>query len=88
MLSVDAGKVVLRSRRGTERGPAFPEIVAGAAQLPDTTALDSEAVIYVHGRIDFAAAKSRALSTRDRECRLAEDLPTKAAALTLCGRLG
>lgn len=33
-VSVDAGTVVLRSRRGTQMGPAFPEIVAGAAQLP------------------------------------------------------
>jgi hypothetical protein len=32
--------VVLRSRRGTEMAPAFPEIVAGAAQLPDATAMD------------------------------------------------
>ena len=31
-------RVVLR--RDTEMGPAFPEVVAGAAQLPDATALD------------------------------------------------
>ncbi|MDH6626079.1 ATP-dependent DNA ligase [Streptomyces sp. LBL] len=40
MVSVDAGRVVLRSRRGTEMGSAFPEVVAGAAQLPDATAMD------------------------------------------------
>ena len=40
LVSVDAGRVVLRSRRGTEMLPAFPEIGAGAAQLPDATALD------------------------------------------------
>ena len=40
LVSVDARKAVLRSRRGTEMGPAFPEIVAGAAQLLGTTALD------------------------------------------------
>lgn len=34
---VDAGRVVLRSRRDTEIAPAFPDIVAGAAQLPDAT---------------------------------------------------
>ena len=60
MLSVDAGKVVLRSRRGAEMGPAFPETVAGAAQLPDATALDCEAVIYVHGQIDFAPPRRHA----------------------------
>ncbi|MGA4966919.1 MULTISPECIES: ATP-dependent DNA ligase [Streptomyces] len=35
LISVDAGRVVLRSRRGTEMAASFPEIVAGAAQLPD-----------------------------------------------------
>jgi ATP-dependent DNA ligase len=40
MVSVDAGRVVLRSRRGTEMGPAFPEVVAGAVLLPDATVLD------------------------------------------------
>ncbi|MEN8651648.1 hypothetical protein ABCR94_13720 [Streptomyces sp. 21So2-11] len=40
LVSVDTGRVVLRSRRGTEMGPAFPEIVAEAVQLPDATALD------------------------------------------------
>jgi hypothetical protein len=40
LVSADAGKVALRSRRGTDMGPAFPEIVAGAGQLPDATALD------------------------------------------------
>lgn len=40
LVSVDAGRVVLRSRRGSEMAPALPEIVAGAAQLADATALD------------------------------------------------
>jgi ATP-dependent DNA ligase len=40
LVSADSGKVALRSRRDTEMGPAFPEIVTGAAQLPDATALD------------------------------------------------
>ncbi|MFD9435905.1 hypothetical protein [Streptomyces sp. NPDC060002] len=40
LVSVEAGQVVLRSRRGTEMGPSFPEVVAGAVQLPDMTALD------------------------------------------------
>ncbi|MGW2283526.1 ATP-dependent DNA ligase [Streptomyces phaeochromogenes] len=39
-LSVDAGQVVLPSRRGTQMAPALPEVVAGATQLPDATALD------------------------------------------------
>lgn len=40
LLSMDAGRVVLRSRRGTEMGPSFPEIVVGTGQLPDATAPD------------------------------------------------
>jgi ribosomal protein L34 len=34
LMSVDAGRVVLRSRRGTEMAPAFPEVVAGAERHP------------------------------------------------------
>ncbi|MCT9143023.1 DNA ligase-like domain-containing protein [Streptomyces violarus] len=40
LVSVDAGRVVLRSMRGTEMEPTSPEVVAGAAQLPDATSLD------------------------------------------------
>ncbi|KOV71646.1 MULTISPECIES: hypothetical protein [unclassified Streptomyces] len=39
-VSVEAGHIVLRSRRGTNLLPAFPEVRAGCAQLPDATALD------------------------------------------------
>src|SRR4051794_13439656 len=35
LVSVVVGRVVLRSRRGTEMASAFPEVVAGAVQLPD-----------------------------------------------------
>ncbi|MEU3491233.1 ATP-dependent DNA ligase [Streptomyces massasporeus] len=59
LLSVDAGKVALRSRRGTEMGPAFPEIVAGAAQLPDATALDGELVVWEEGRLAFERLQNR-----------------------------
>ncbi|MDT0487254.1 MULTISPECIES: ATP-dependent DNA ligase [Streptomyces] len=45
LVSVDAGQVVLRSRRGTEMRPSFPEVVAGAVHLPDATALDGELVV-------------------------------------------
>ena len=44
-MSVDAGRVVLRSRRGTEMAASFPEIVAGIVQLPDATAFDGELVV-------------------------------------------
>ncbi|MFJ6054650.1 hypothetical protein [Streptomyces sp. NPDC092307] len=37
--------MVLRSRRDAEIALAFPDIVAGAAQLPDATALDGELIV-------------------------------------------
>lgn len=37
---------MLRSRRGTQMGPAFPEIVVGTAQLPDKSALDGELIVW------------------------------------------
>jgi ATP-dependent DNA ligase len=46
LVSVDAGQVVLRSRRGTEMGPSFLEVVAGAVHLPDATSLDGELVVW------------------------------------------
>ncbi|MFE7814044.1 hypothetical protein ACFU5P_19210 [Streptomyces sp. NPDC057433] len=45
LASVDAGQVVLRSRRGTGIGPAFAEVMAGAEQLPDATTLVGELVV-------------------------------------------
>ena len=46
LFSVDAGRVMLRSRRGTGMAPAFPEIVAVSGQLPDATALEGELVVW------------------------------------------
>ncbi|MFF2205477.1 hypothetical protein [Streptomyces sp. NPDC058145] len=40
LLSWDAHRLPLRSRRGTDLEPSFPELRAGAEQLPDATALD------------------------------------------------
>jgi ATP-dependent DNA ligase len=41
------GRVLLRSRQGTDMTPAFPEIRAAAlAQLPADTGLDGELVVW------------------------------------------
>ncbi|MFD8262953.1 hypothetical protein ACFV19_29500 [Streptomyces griseoluteus] len=54
------GRVVLRSRRGTEMLPAFPEIGADAAQLPDAAALDGELVVWdTAGRLTFEQLQNR-----------------------------
>lgn len=40
--------------------PAFPEIEAGAAQLPDATALDGELVVWdAAGRLAFERLQNR-----------------------------
>ncbi|CAM5441753.1 hypothetical protein GCM10010256_74030 [Streptomyces coeruleorubidus] len=51
--------MVLRSRRGTELGRAFQEVVADAAQLPDATALDGELVMWEEGRLAFERLQDR-----------------------------
>ncbi|MFI1414981.1 hypothetical protein ACH4Y0_34380 [Streptomyces sp. NPDC020707] len=59
-LSVDDGHVVLRSRRSTQMGPAFPEIVAGGVQLPNATALDGELIVWnTDGRLAFEQLQNR-----------------------------
>ncbi|MFF8932515.1 hypothetical protein ACF1AO_35245 [Streptomyces longwoodensis] len=59
-VSVDAGQVALRSRRGTEMGPAFPEIVTGTVQLPDATAMDGELIVWdAAGRLAFERLQNR-----------------------------
>ncbi|WP_406363813.1 ATP-dependent DNA ligase (plasmid) [Streptomyces sp. NBC_00715] len=59
LLSVDEGKVELRSRRGTDLRAAFPEIVSGTAQLRDGTALDGELVVWEKGRLAFERLQHR-----------------------------
>jgi ATP-dependent DNA ligase len=56
LVSVDARRVVLRSRRGSDMGPA----VAGTAHLPDQTALDGELVVWdAAGRLAFERLQNR-----------------------------
>ncbi|WP_329600096.1 hypothetical protein OIE43_43825 [Streptomyces pseudovenezuelae] len=58
-MSVDQSQVVLRSRRGTQMAAAFPEVVAGAGQLPDATAFDGELVVWENGRLAFERLQER-----------------------------
>ncbi|WP_455755075.1 ATP-dependent DNA ligase [Streptomyces massasporeus] len=83
LLSVDAGKVALRSRRGTEMGPAFPEIVAGAAQLPDATALDGELVVWEEGRLAFERLQNRLQRRGAGAARAADEAPAHFVAFDL-----
>ncbi|WP_260470428.1 ATP-dependent DNA ligase [Streptomyces sp. RP5T] len=81
LLSVDAGQVVLRSRRGTEMLPAFPEIRAGARQLPDATALDGELVVWdAAGRLAFEQLQLRLHRRGAGATRVAEEWPAHFVA--------
>lgn len=54
--------------------------VAGQAALPPGTVLDGEAVVWVDGRLDFAAAQARGNSTMRRASALAAEYPASYAA--------
>ncbi|MFH9067540.1 ATP-dependent DNA ligase [Streptomyces coeruleorubidus] len=83
LVSVAAGQVVLRSRRGTEMAPAFPEVVAGAAQLPDATALDGELVVWEAGRLAFERLQDRLARRGAGAARAAAEWPAHFVAFDL-----
>ncbi|WP_330323494.1 ATP-dependent DNA ligase [Streptomyces pseudovenezuelae] len=84
LVSFDAGQVVLRSRRGTEMGPSFPEVVAGAVQLPDATALDGELVVWdAAGRLAFERLQNRLQRRGAGAARAAEEWPAHFVAFDL-----
>ncbi|MFJ8596931.1 ATP-dependent DNA ligase [Streptomyces sp. NPDC093598] len=81
---VDAGRVVLRSRHGTQMGPAFAEIVAGAVQKPDATAFDGELVVQdAAGRLAFARLQNRLARRGGGAVRAAEEWPAHFVAFDL-----
>ncbi|WP_367318110.1 ATP-dependent DNA ligase [Streptomyces sp. HUAS ZL42] len=83
LFSVDAGRVVLRSRRGTELAPAFPEVGAAATQLPDATALDGELVVWEEGRLAFERLQNRLQRRGAEAARLAAEWPVHFVAFDL-----
>ncbi|MEU2565060.1 hypothetical protein ABZ626_37905 [Streptomyces longispororuber] len=82
-LSIDAGHVVLRSRNGTQMAPAFPEIVAAAAQLPDASALDGELIVWESGRLAFERLQDRLRRRGAAAARAAEEWPAHFVAFDL-----
>ncbi|MGW7260631.1 ATP-dependent DNA ligase [Streptomyces sp. NPDC054834] len=81
---VDEGRVVLRSRRGTEMGSAFPEVVTGAVQLPDATAMDGELVVWdAAGRLAFERLQNRLARRGSGAVRAAEEWPAHFVAFDL-----
>jgi ATP-dependent DNA ligase len=54
------GRVLLRSRQGTDMTGSFPEIRAAAVeQLPGDTGLDGELVVWEQGRLAFERLQQR-----------------------------
>ncbi|MEU9313409.1 hypothetical protein [Streptomyces sp. NPDC048256] len=53
------GRVLLRSRRGADMTPSFPEIRAAAAQLPGDTGLDGELVVWESDWLAFECLQQR-----------------------------
>ncbi|RNG33518.1 ATP-dependent DNA ligase [Streptomyces botrytidirepellens] len=83
LLSVDAGRIVLRSRKGTDLVPAFPEIRSASTQLPDATALDGELVVWESGRLAFERLQGRLHRRGTGAARLAAQWPAHFVAFDL-----
>ncbi|MEV6533695.1 ATP-dependent DNA ligase [Streptomyces sp. NPDC051639] len=83
LLSVDAAREQLVSRRGTDLRAAFPEIVAGAAQLADGTAVDGEIVVWEDGRLAFERLQHRMQRRGSSAARAAEQWPAHFVAFDL-----
>lgn len=83
LLSQDAGRLVLRSRQGTDLAPRFPELRSGAVQLPDATALDGELVVWEGGKLAFERLQGRLQRRGAGVNRLAEQWPAHFVAFDL-----
>ncbi|NEB42228.1 DNA ligase [Streptomyces sp. SID14515] len=71
--------VTLYARSGRVVTSHWMDLAVAAMQLPAGTTLDGEAVIWKNGKVDFAAAKSRAASTITRARALAAQHPASYA---------
>jgi ATP-dependent DNA ligase len=83
LLSLEGGRVQLRSRRGTDMGSAFPEIVSGAAQLADATTLDGELVVWENDRLAFERLQDRLHRRGAGAARAATESPAHFVAFDL-----
>ncbi|WP_331719080.1 hypothetical protein OG985_48885 (plasmid) [Streptomyces sp. NBC_00289] len=83
-LVFDADQITLRSRRGTEMLPAFPEIEAAVLQLPDATALDGELIVWdAAGRLAFEQLQHRLQRRGTQADRAAGEWPAHFVAFDL-----
>jgi ATP-dependent DNA ligase len=80
------GRVLIRSRHGTDMTAGFPEIAEAAAALPDTVGdllLDGELVIWHDGRLAFERLQSRLNRRPVAVVRLAAESPAGFVAFDL-----
>ncbi|MFJ3182540.1 DNA ligase [Streptomyces sp. NPDC086796] len=73
-------RVRLQARSGRDVTSVWADLARAGAALPSGSVLDGEAVVFVDGVVDFAAAQSRAASSPARAARLAERFPASFAA--------
>lgn len=72
--------VILYARSGRVVTSHWMDLAVAGMQLPPGTTLDGEAVIWKNGRVDFAAAQSRAASSITRARALAAQHPASYLA--------
>ncbi|MFF2721393.1 ATP-dependent DNA ligase [Streptomyces sp. NPDC058011] len=79
------GRVVIRSRRGTDMTAAFPEITRAAASLPAGVefAMDGELVVWEEGRVAFERLQGRLNRTAAGAARMAAQWPAHYVAFDL-----
>ncbi|MCZ4120272.1 ATP-dependent DNA ligase [Streptomyces sp. H39-S7] len=77
------GRVVIRSRRGTDMTAAFPEIAASAAALPVDVGLDGELIVWENGRLAFERLQGRLNRTAAATADLVAKWPAHFVAFDL-----
>ncbi|MFJ9026016.1 hypothetical protein ACIRPU_39530 [Streptomyces sp. NPDC102259] len=76
------GSAALQARH--RMGPSFPEVVAGAVQLPDATSLDGELVVWdAAGRLAFERLQNRLARRGAGAARAAQEWPAHFVAFDL-----
>jgi ATP-dependent DNA ligase len=76
-------RVVIRSRRGTNLAPAFPDIEAAAQALPPGTALDGELIVWENDRLAFDRLQGRLNRRPATVARLVRAAPAHFVAFDL-----
>ncbi|MEU1939203.1 hypothetical protein ACH49O_36305 [Streptomyces coeruleorubidus] len=89
-LAVDAGgRVLLRSRRGTDMTASFPEIRAAAlAQQPADTGIDGELVLWERDKLAFERLQQRLARRGAAAAQAAREWPAHFVAFDLVQRGG